>query len=82
MARTVTLYSKPECPLCDKAEAQLRKLLSSRWTLEVVDITKDETLYARYWAQIPVVAFADGPTLYAPIEEVELRRVLRRQQRP
>ena len=79
---TVTLYSKPECPLCDKAEAQLRKIMAGAdMGLEIVDITRDDDLYARYWAQIPVIAFPDGRRLFAPIDEAELRRALRRQRR-
>ena len=76
---TITLYAKPDCPLCDKAEAQLRALVDrTDVALKIVDITQDDALYARYWAQIPVVAFADGTTLYAPIDEAELRQVLKR----
>ena len=74
---TVMLYSKPDCPLCEKAEAQLRALIDGMdVVLEIVDITQDDALDARYWAQIPVIAFEDGPTLYAPIEEIDLRHAL------
>ena len=76
---TITLYGKPDCPLCDKAEAQLRRWCSaSDVAIEIVDITQDDDLYARYWAEIPVIAFMDGTTLYAPIDEAELRRALQR----
>lgn len=74
---TVTLYGKPDCPLCDKAESQLRSAIDeSDVSLEIVDITQDDDLYVHYWAQIPVVAFEDGPTLYAPIGDDELIRAL------
>ncbi len=79
---TVTLYGKPECPLCDKAEAELRTLMTgSDADLEIVDITRDDELYARYWTQIPVIAFPDGTTLFAPIDGAELRRALRHERR-
>lgn len=74
---TVTLYGKPDCPLCDKAESQFRNLtVGMDIALETIDITQDANLYARYWAQIPVVAFEDGTTLYAPIDEADLRQAL------
>lgn len=76
---TVTLYSKPDCPLCDKAESHLRTVTAGLdVALEIVDITQEGELYARYWAQIPVIAFDDGATLYAPIDESELRHALKR----
>lgn len=56
----ITLYSKPDCPLCDKAERLLRQLQRRfHYEMEVIDITQDEALFERYCFDIPVVVF-DG----------------------
>ncbi len=56
----ITLYSKPNCPLCDKAERVLRKLQRRfHYEIEVIDITQDEVLFERYCFDIPVIVF-DG----------------------
>ena len=52
----ITLYSKPDCPLCDKAEQLLNKLQSKfHYEIEVVDITQDEVLFQLYCFDIPVI---------------------------
>ena len=58
--RTVTLYGRPGCHLCDDARAVIIEVcaqMGARW--EEKDITQDEELYRRYWEQIPVV-LVDG----------------------
>src|SRR5438046_607769 len=66
---TVTLYSKPNCPLCDQARYQLAQLLAATpgWTLAEVNILDDAALYREYRYTIPVVAVAGGVTLVAPL---------------
>ncbi|CAK0830961.1 unnamed protein product, partial [Prorocentrum cordatum] len=51
----VTLFSKPACPLCDKAEAVLREC-GLAYDLRVVNIDApgNEEWRARYWCDIPV----------------------------
>ncbi|CDR07896.1 glutaredoxin family protein [Streptomyces iranensis] len=54
--RTVTLIGKPDCHLCEAAEAVVEEVcgeLGTPW--EKKDITQDEELYRAYWEQIPVV---------------------------
>lgn len=54
--RTVTLIGKPDCHLCEDAEAVVEEVcgeLGTPW--EKKDITQDEELYRAYWEQIPVV---------------------------
>lgn len=54
----ITVYSKPRCPLCDEAIAQLEALRARHvFELEIVDISTDPSLRARYRMDIPVVAF-------------------------
>src|SRR4051794_40859552 len=49
---TVTLYSKPNCPLFDQARHHLAGLLAvperARWTLDEVNILDDPALYREY----------------------------------
>jgi glutaredoxin len=53
---TLTLYSKPECHLCEELRARLDELQPAiGFTLEEIDITRDAPLYARYRFEIPVL---------------------------
>lgn len=54
----ITIYSKPACPLCERAEELLRRLCPAA-ELDKVDITGDPELHRRYRDEVPVVAF-DG----------------------
>jgi glutaredoxin len=61
--RTVTLYGRPGCHLCDDARAALERIRADRpFVLEEVDIDRDEELFKRYLERIPVVAI-DGDEL-------------------
>ena len=61
--RTVVLYGRPGCHLCDDARAHLQRLRSRHpFALEEVDITADDELHARYLERIPVIAL-DGREL-------------------
>ncbi len=48
----ITLYSKPGCHLCDRAKQVIERC---RVEYEVVDITGNADLEARYGCDIPVV---------------------------
>ena len=73
----ITLYSKPDCPLCDKAEQLLRKLQGKfRYKIEVVDITRDKALFERYCFDIPVVALNGAECFRGRISEIEVRAAL------
>lgn len=69
----ITLYSKSDCPLCDKAEALLRKLQREfHYEIEVVDITQDQALFERYCFDIPVIVFDGVEWFRGRIGEEEL----------
>ncbi len=53
----VTVYSRPDCHLCEEALEQIRGLASDGavFTVEVVDIERDDELLKRYLERIPVV---------------------------
>ncbi len=62
--RTVTLYTRPGCHLCDEARADLERIRARRpFALEEVDIEADDALHARYLERIPVIAL-DGEELF------------------
>ena len=75
--RTITLYTRPGCHLCEDA-ADLLERLAARIDLAIVEVNilEDANLYERYKHSIPVVAISSGPTLAAPIREEELLRWL------
>jgi glutaredoxin len=60
----VTLYSKPDCPLCDEARGALVRVRSRvQFDLDEVDITSEPQLEASYRERIPVVA-VDGEEVF------------------
>ena len=54
---TVTLYSRPECHLCEQARRALLALREEgrRFRLREVDIENDENLLRTYLERIPVI---------------------------
>ena len=80
MAR-ITVYSKPECHLCEDALVVLRRLQAELcFEIEELDIERDEALLRAYFERIPVIAldgeelceyFVDEPLLR---ERLESRR--------
>jgi len=58
--RTIVVYSKSGCHLCEKVISELEKLRSvESFELTTQDITGDPELYERYRNLIPVVS-VDG----------------------
>jgi glutaredoxin len=52
----LTLYSKPDCCLCDDAKRAIDEFTREcNLTLEVVDISKDKALWEKYCYDIPVL---------------------------
>ena len=77
--RTVrlTLYTKPDCPLCDDAKMLLRDLQRS-FSLDVdeVDIASRDHLMRRYGELVPVVKIEAGPSLFGKINGDRLREAV------
>jgi glutaredoxin len=75
--KTVTLYGRRGCHLCDDARAALLRVRATHpFTLEERDIERDDALLARYLERIPVVAL-DGTELFDFfVDEEQLRRRL------
>ena len=62
--RTVTVFTRPGCHLCDDAIATVEHVRERvPFVLTLVDIEADETLHLRYLERIPVVA-VDGRELF------------------
>ncbi|MFL5827893.1 MAG: glutaredoxin family protein [Thermoleophilaceae bacterium] len=62
--RSVTLYGKPGCCLCDDARKVVLAVRESRpFALEEVDVTLDPAMHREYGERIPVVA-VDGEELF------------------
>ena len=71
--RTVTLYGRPGCHLCDDARAALERVRAAHpFALDEIDIEDDDALLARYLERIPVIAL-DGVELFDFfVDEAEL----------
>jgi glutaredoxin len=62
--RTVTLYSRPGCHLCEEARTALDRVRAQvSFDLHEIDIEADDALHARYLERIPVIAL-DGEELF------------------
>jgi glutaredoxin len=55
--RTVVLYSRPGCHLCDEAREALEAMRGDGWRFELreLDIEMDPRLHSAYLERIPVV---------------------------
>ena len=73
----MTLYSKPDCPLCDEARQALGRVRERvAFDLDELDITTDGELEARLRERVPVVAL-DGEELFDfHVDEEALERRL------
>jgi glutaredoxin len=71
--KTLVLYGKPDCHLCDEARAALVRLRAEHpFQLVEKDITEDDDLHRRYLERIPVIAL-DGEELFDHfVDEVAL----------
>jgi glutaredoxin len=50
------LYGKPDCHLCEELRAELDEMQPELgFTIEEIDITRDEALFERYRYEIPVL---------------------------
>ncbi|WP_257535741.1 glutaredoxin family protein [Mesobacillus foraminis] len=67
MKKTVTLYMRQRCHLCEEAKELLEEL-QRNWQFDLleVDIDKDDDLIERYGITIPVVVL-DGEEIQAGI---------------
>jgi len=77
MDQTLTLYTGPNCHLCDQAKSLIYPVLQGTgWTLQEVDITNDEDLKERYGIRIPVMAVSDGREKGWPFTSGQVKQLL------
>lgn len=74
--KTVCVYTKDDCPLCDKAIAVLRKEAERLPLIEIVDITDDAELMQQYGQSVPVVEINGRVRFRGAVHPVLLRRLL------
>ena len=73
MKHQLTLYSRPDCSLCDDMETTIKKFSVD---LRIVDISNNATLETQYGQEIPVL-FVDGRRIAKyRISEQELQEAL------
>ena len=75
--RRLTLYTKPDCCLCSEAADALERVRAkSTFELDVIDVSADPELAARYGERVPVVC-VDGEVAFEYfVDEAELEQSL------
>ncbi len=75
--RSVTLYSRPGCCLCDDARAVIERVRTRvAFELHERDIERDARLLARYLERIPVVAIDGREAFELSLDERAFERAL------
>ena len=73
----LTLYSRPGCHLCDAMHEVIDRVRrTTPLTLEVVDISADPELEARYGLEIPVLLVDGKKAAKFRVSEEELTRIV------
>lgn len=73
----LTLYSRPECELCDKLLDELVPVLGRRADVEVVDVTADPALLLEYGPRIPVLSAGTVELSTYPLDKARVDEYLR-----
>jgi hypothetical protein len=75
----LTLYTRPDCPLCDEMKRELQDLdLGRPFSLEVVDIAGDARLTELYGKRIPVLVAAGKLIAEGRMDVLAVRRAFDR----
>ena len=75
------MYSRPGCHLCDEMKAVVDRVAAREpLTVQVVDISGDPELEARYGTEIPVLLVDGRKAAKYRIGEEELLRILKRRE--
>ena len=73
--RSVVLYERAGCHLCDEVRVMLDEVLGV-YGYERIDIEIDDALIVQYGFRVPVVSVDGVDRLEAPMTEGELRSLL------
>ena len=77
MKKSVILYSKATCPLCDEASYLLEELQEEvAFSIRTVDIYSDEALLEKFMLMIPVVEIEGEIVDYGRISKKSVRKRL------
>jgi 4a-hydroxytetrahydrobiopterin dehydratase len=76
----VTLYTRRDCPLCDKAKAAMRAS-GANVRIEEIDIDNDPELRRRYSDDVPVVCIGNAELFRHRVEPAEFARLVRERRR-
>jgi len=74
--KTLTLYSRPDCHLCERLATELAPLIRGRASLRVVDIDEDLELKKRYGLRIPVLVGSSGELSAYPLDVAAVEQFL------
>jgi glutaredoxin-like protein DUF836 len=74
--RTLVLYSRPGCHLCEELAAELEPLLRGRATIELKDVDDSVALERRYGLRIPVLVDGDLELSGYPLDRARVERHL------
>ena len=76
---TIVVYGKPDCSLCEKANAILQHLRQEfDFDIEHIDITADPRLLHCYREKIPVLAVDGREIAWGIVTVVNLRSAVKR----
>lgn len=76
-AARVTVYTRADCGLCEKAEAEVARIcadVGAGWT--TVDVDSDPELRAEYGDRVPVIEVDGREHGFWRVEEARLRAAL------
>jgi hypothetical protein len=75
-SRKLTLYSRPECHLCEALLADLAPLLPADASIDIVDVDSEVALERRYGLRIPVLVAGDIELSTYPLDAERVRQYL------
>ena len=80
--KKVTIYSKPDCHLCDIAKERVLKVQKRvPFDLEVIDIRSTQALFDRYCEKIPVITVDEEEVFVYRVSEKQLANRLQQDTR-
>ncbi len=81
--KRLVFYTKPDCPLCEKAFVIIKKTQSQiNFEIDIKNITLDQNLFDRYCFDIPVIEIDGVMRFKGRVSEEELKAALREARRP